>query len=228
MATTLLNLSTRARERADMTNSQFIDTSELTNYINMGMLELYDALIQANEDYFTTSTTLTVSAGTNTAALPATFYKLRGLDYLLNGAYVNVPLFNFQDRNRASTKNIWDAGIGDGRRYRVFADNILIQDIDNAAGTYRAWYVPSLAPLVNNTDTLPTTLSKFGWDEYIVLFAAERMLNKEESDTADIKNQKNSLLARIVEMSANRQLEQSEQIADNQSWIPYNGGWNGY
>lgn len=228
MATTLLNLQTRARERADMVNSQFISDAELNTYINMGMLELYDMLVQANEDYFTTSTNLTISAGSNTAALPATFYKLRGLDFSLNGSYVNVPLFNFQDRNRASSRNIWSNLLGDGRRYRVFADNIMIQDIDNAAGSYRAWYIPSLSYLVNTSDTLPASLSKFGWDEYIVLFAAERMLSKEESDTAEVRAQRGELANRITAMSTDRQVDQSEQIADVQSNRPLGSSWYDY
>jgi len=228
MTTTLLSLRTRARERADMVNSQFIGDGELTTYINMGMLELYDMLVHANEDYFTTSTTLTISAGANTAALPASFYKLRGLDYLLNGSYVNVPLFNFQDRNRASSRNIWSNLLGDGRRYRVFADNILIQDIDNAAGTYRAWYIPALSYLVNTTDILPSSLSKFGWDEYIVLFAAERMLSKEESDTAEVRAQRSELANRITMLATDRQLDQSEQISDVQSNRPLGSSWYDY
>lgn len=228
MTTTLLNLQTRARERADMTNSQFIGDAELNTYINMGMLELYDLLVQANEDYFTTSTNLTISAGANTAALPASFYKLRGLDYSLNGSYVNVPLFNFQDRNRASSRNIWSSVLGDGRRYRVFADSIMIQDIDNAAGSYRAWYIPALAYLVNTTDTLPASLSKFGWDEYIVLFAAERMLSKEESDTAEVRGQRGELANRITIMATDRQVDQSEQIADVQSNRPLGSSWYDY
>ncbi len=216
MATTLQNLIDRARSRADMINSDFVDdTTELTPWANAGLMELYDLVVRSFEDYFTTSTTSTITTG-NTISLPATFYKLRALDYSLNGSYVNVPLFNFQDRNKVNNGLNWNRTNGDGRAYRIMADNILIQNAASAAGTYQIWYVPSLTPLSALSDAIPTNLSKFGWDEYIVLYMAERMLSKEESSIADVNNARGELVGRISAMAADRQIEQPETIADTQ------------
>ena len=55
---TLTELRTLTRQRADMENSQFVDDTELTRYLNNSWGELYNLIGENfNEDYFTTSST---------------------------------------------------------------------------------------------------------------------------------------------------------------------------
>lgn len=222
MASTLLQLRTRARQRADMVNSTFVTDAELTGYINLGFSELYDIVVSAFEDYFTTSTTFTVSSG-NTYTLPATFYKLRGLDFSVNGAYQACREFSFNERNDTGLDAAWRTS--SPRAYRVFADTLMLQPSLAATGDYKLWYVPSPTFLVGDTTTVPESLSKFGWDEYIVLYAAERMLDKEETATTTIQAERAQIANRVTQMAANRQVSQSSTIQDvTNSWIN-EGGW---
>ena len=97
---TLSELRTLALQRADKENSRFISTAEANNYINLAYGELYDLLVSQFADYYSTTVNFTLS-GTNTYALPADFYKIRGLDYLISANnYVTVFPFNFNERNR--------------------------------------------------------------------------------------------------------------------------------
>lgn len=226
MAVTLTNLRDSARNLADMTGSQFISDSELDAYINTGLFELYDLVVRAFEDYFTTSTSLTISSG-NTASLPADFYKARAVDYSLNGAWTTVKLFNFVNRNNFNQVSFLNQTPDSGRRYRILGDTLFIQNTDNATGTYRLWYVPAPTALSSGSDTIPTSLAKFGWSEYIALYAAERMLSKEESDIKDIKARRQEIAQRITQMAADRQIEQSETISDSQPTL-FNTGWYEY
>lgn len=229
MATTLLNLRDRARSRADMEDSSFVSDPELDAWINQGYMELYDIVVSAFEDYFTTSTTFTISSG-NTQALPATFYKLRGLDLNNNGKYVNCREFNFADRNDIGNRFAWLSYYAPARSYRIMGDQLIILPEDNASGSYKLWFVPAATLLVNTSDTIPASLSKFGWDEYIVLYAAERMLSKEESGVTDVVRERAEIANRITQMAANRQVDQSETVQDVADWSPYmpGGWWNGY
>lgn len=222
MATTLLQLRTRARQRADMVNSTFVTDAELTNLINLGLSELYDIVVSAFEDYFTISSTFTVASG-NTYTLPTNFYKLRGLDFSVNGSYQGCREFNFNDRNNSSQDLSWMNNNVSARSYRVMADTLLLQPTNSATGSYRLWYVPSPTFLVADADLVPESLSKFGWDEYIVLWAAERMLSKEESPITDVANERQQIAGRITAMAANRQVDQSSTISDVQgSYMMYN------
>jgi hypothetical protein len=215
-STTLLELRTRARQRADMVSSTFVSDAELTIYVNQGLFELYDQVVASFEDYFTTSTTLTVSSG-STVALPSDFYKLRGLDYNTGGSvYVPVRMFNFMNRNLRQSDPYYYTG-GTSREYRIMGTNIQFIPEDGATGSYRLWYVPAATELVGDNDLIQTSLANFGWDEYIVLFAAERMLAKEESDISEVKAQRLEIANRIVRMAANRDVNQTERVTDTQN-----------
>lgn len=220
--TTLADLRLRAQRRADMEDSTFISTTEWTDYINQGMNELYDLLISAYEDYFTTSTTLTINSGANTVSLPATFYKLRGLDYQVDSnTWRTLRWFQFNDRNVGSNRSSW----GRDRSYQIIGDTIEVVPENVASGTYRLWYAPGPTQLSADGDSIPTAMSKFGWDEYIALYAAERALVKEESDVQMILVAKEALRSRIMKMSANRQIDQSETVQDVQG-VTWLRGWN--
>jgi hypothetical protein len=215
MAVTLTNLTDRAKQVADLVDSAFVSSTEWTTWINGGLKELYDIVVAANEDYFTTSTTATITAGNSSASLPSTFYKLRGVDYQLSSDnYINVPLFSFQDRNRSVEFLHSSQGNDPTRRYRVILDSLHVTPADKAPGTYRVWYVPSVTELSAGGDSISTTFSKFGWEEYIVLYAAIKALVKQEQDVRDLSAQKAELAQRIILMSTNRNSDQPERITN--------------
>lgn len=216
MTVSLTQLTTRSKQLADMVGSSFVGSTEWTDYINSGYGELYDLIVASFEDYFTTTASSTITTG-NTFSLPSAFYKIRGLDYLVGTQYVNCTQFNFNDRNTQSTWKSPALYNQSGRQYRIVADTVYIVPADQAAGTYQVWYVPALTPLSAGGDLLPTSLTKFGWEEYICLYAAERALNKQESDVTVISKQRAELAARIVKMAENRNIDQPERITDLQS-----------
>lgn len=214
MAVTLTNLTDRAKQMADLVGSSFVSSTEWTTWINSGLMELYDIVVGAYEDYFTVSTTSTITSGSS-FALPAAFYKLRGVDYQLTSSdYMNVPQFNFNERNRQIEWAYSARGNDSIRRYRVIADTLEITPSDRASGTYRLWYIPAVTALSSGSDAIPTTLSKAGWEEYIVLYAAIKAKLKGEEDASDMTNQLAALSQRIVSMSANRNADQPERITD--------------
>lgn len=223
--TTLSDLRLRARQRADMVNSQFVTDAELDTYINNGLLELYDLVVNAFEDYFTLNTNFTVSSG-DTYTLPDNFYKLRGLDFSVNGTWSACREFEFNDRNKSQSGVNALLSPASLRSYRILGDTILLQPSQSATGLYRLWYVPALTALSTGTDTIHKSLSKFGWDEYVVLWAAERMLSKEESSVTDVRQERGELTSRITEMAKNRQVDQSGTIQDvSNSWTT-GRGWD--
>ncbi len=211
--TTLLELRTRARQRADQVGSTFCSDAELTTWANLGLAELYDQVVGAFEDYFITTTSLVVSSG-NTVALPLDFYKLRGLDYSDNGRFHALREFGFAERNTTQDGATFLYNYGRDRKYRILGENLMLLPESNAAGTYRLFYVPAPTLLTVDASIIPTALSKFGWDEYIVLYMAERMLSKEESSITDVVRQRGEIAGRITAMAANRQVDQSETIQD--------------
>lgn len=210
---TLAQLRTRCRELSDMENSTFVSDSEILSYINASYAELYDLLVSRNEDYYTTSTNLTISSG-NTVALPTDFYKNRGVDIRLDSSgnsWSAVPKFNFNNRN---TRNANVSKLLSGQfnvSYRIVGSDLHITPTDNATGTYRLWYIPVYTPLSADGDTVDGIS---GWEEYIVVDVAMKMLSKEESSINHLVMMKKGLIDRIEAMAQNRDMDQPETVSD--------------
>ncbi len=222
MAATLATLRTRSRQDADMVNSAFISDAELLSMLNASYQELYDLLIDTHEDHFITSAAFTLSSGdAGVYALPADFLKLRGLDYLHGSDYLTVLPFNWANRNAFSGISTWPdvAGIA----YRLMGTNLRIEPNTHATGTYRLWYVPSLTLLAVDADVVNTVITRAGWEEYLVVDAAIKMKQKEESDVAVLSGQKAALIRRINAAAANRDADQPLTVTDTRSMGYYGG-----
>lgn len=217
MATTLAQLKTRSRERVDKENSTYISDSELTSYINASYAELYDLLIESYEDYFITGPTsfsLTTSDA-GVSALPSDFYKLKGIDYQSGGDFLALHTYNWNERNSRNRQNRLNRNRDYIRTYRIIGDNVRIEPDDNAVGDYRIWYVPAFTALSSDSDVVNSTITRNNWEEYIVIDAGIKMLNKEESNATHLEREKKNMTGRIIRMASERDIDQPERITNS-------------
>lgn len=213
MAETLSSLRTRVRDRADMKNSNFVEDSELNQYINSSYQELYDILVSSFEDYYTLPVVpFTIASGSNYYDLPSDFYKLRGVDSSLDGSnFYTMQPFDFANRNNF-TQGLGVLTNGNYRKqYRVVGSRLYFTPEDDASGDYRMWYIPSTTVLSADSSTLDGIN---GWEEYIVVDAARKCLAKEESDTRMLIAEKEALRQRIINMAARRDAGMPKSITD--------------
>lgn len=237
----LSDLRMAVRQRADMVSSQFVTDDELNSYINQSYFELYDILIQKyGDDYFVappltfftdgTSQFYPLPDGVNYSAAPA-LYKFYGLDLGLSNtqdSFATIRPFTFAERNRYAVPNFQSFYGVTNMRYRLNGNNLLLTPIPSQGQRLRLWYLPRLNQLINDTD-LVDGIS--GWTEYIIIDAAIKCLQKEESDTSVLMNQKSAMLYRIEAAAENRDAGSSATVADVQGqndWWGINGsGWGG-
>jgi hypothetical protein len=206
---TLLQLRTRARERADMVNSSFVTDTELTGYINSSYQEFYDLLTNAVEDYNISTSSFTIASG-NTQAAPSDFYKVRGIDDMTDPSNpLPVRLFNFNERNDYSQRTLLPYRLSTVS-YRILGSNLTFLPDTQAQRPYKLWYVPIATPLVLDADT---AAGINGWLEYVVVDAAIKMLIKEESDTKVLYRVKKDLIDRIEAMRTKRDQSLPEKIS---------------
>lgn len=212
VTTTLLQLKTQARQRADMQSSDYISDDELVSYINNSVAELHDLLVATyGPDYFVENYSFATIANQESYVLPSNFYKLKGVDALLSGNhYFSLRPFNFNERNK-NQDTAWGLLSGPSIRYRLLGNTLRFTPAPEGSYQIRMWYIPLPTPLVLDTDIYNDINS---YAEYVVVDAAIKMLQKEESDVQVLMAQKMDLRKRIENMAQNRDAEQPESISD--------------
>lgn len=218
MSVTLSELMEHSRSRADMEVSGFVDDAELISYINHSIAELHDILIQTyGADYKVKKVSFSLTNQQDTYDLSTIctdddFYKLLGIDAKLNYSdWTTLSPFNFNERNRFQHFSVSTYLGITNFRYRLSGNNLLFAPIPDSAIPIRVWYIPEAPKLVNLTDTLDDLNA---YDEYIIVDVAIKMLQKEESDTSVLLEQKKALKRRIEEAAQNRDAGKSESVSD--------------
>lgn len=237
MATTmtLLELRNASRQRSDMVNSQFVSDAELNSYINQSYFELYDILVGAyGENYYVAPPYLITTDGVNQFfSLPADFYKALGVDVQVsspvsNNAFWTLKEFSFAERNKYAVPNTQLYFGITNLRYRIQGDQLWLNPLPQANQVIRLFYIPRMTTLASDTDTVQGVS---GWTEYIIIDAAIKCLQKEESDVSVLMAQKQAMLQRIEAMAQNRDAGMPSTVADAQSsnsFYPYSGAWGSF
>lgn len=225
----LAQLRQMSQQRADRVNSNFVTLPEWNSYINQSAFELYDLLLTTYEDFYFANAYQFQTDGTNNQyALPQDFDKLLGVDLGLganNNAWVTVHKFDFIQRNRYVYPNITSTFLGVfNMRYRLMGNKLFFIPTPSANQYVRVWYVPRMTQLLQDTDILDTVS---GWSEYIVVDAAIKALQKEESDVSVLMAQKQALIKRIEESAMNRDEGEPDTISATRGPGSRDGNWGG-
>lgn len=235
----LSELITATRQRADMVNSQFVSDSEVTSYINQSYFELYDLLIQKFGDNYYVAPQLTITTdGVNSQfALPdgslysnaPAFYKMLGVDLVLNtnvpSSAVRLEQFDFNNRNDYGFPNVQAFGGASNLRYRINGSKIWFSPLPSANQSIGLWYIPRMTTLSTGTDAVDGVS---GWTEYIIIDAAIKCLQKEESDVSVLAVQKGEMIKRIEAAAENRDAGSPPTVADvvgAYPWLRTGSGW---
>ena len=223
---TLSELRTRARRRADAVGNDFFADAEVNDYINIGLGELHDLLVSKYEDYYVSSVSFTLTSGTSTYAFSAIslsdFYKLLGVDAVQGNDTVRIKRFNFADRNRyqAAVSVYSSKGYAD-YEYAIRGESIEFIPEPTSTDSIKIWYVPSCTKLTSDGATVSSSI-ELNWEEYAVLVAAIKMRQKEETSTAALERDLERITARIEEASRNRDTAEPFGITDETSGVaPY-------
>lgn len=223
---TLAQLKTRARQKADMENSSFIQDPELINYINESYFNWYDLVVEAFEDYYLSDEPfeITLEKGENTIDLPADFYKLAGLDKSVSSPSSNqfYPLRKTLWRGRNQTENRFSYyGLQPTVTYRIFKDRIQLTPKDAADGLYKLFYIPLATPLVDDLDAIDTYN---GFENLLIIDTAIKMLAKEESDPSLLLMERQRLEIKMKDMLIDRDINNGERVEETNSSLGDN--WN--
>lgn len=213
--------------RADMINTQFISLPEANSYISNSYKELYDILAQKfGDEYFSSSTyVFNTISGQQLYPLPNDFFKSTLVEITLNPsdptAWVTLKRYNKIQQNLLNFPNVYTYWGFTNLRYRFTGNYIEIVPVTIGNQTIRIWYAPRSNILMQDTDILDGIS---GWEDYVILDAARKMLLKQEQDTAELVNEKAAMIQRIEAAAENRDIAEPDTVSDSRR---RNFGWGG-
>jgi hypothetical protein len=205
------DLRTRARRRADMENSSFVSDAEIQDYLNSSISELHDFMVKSYEDYFVSEQTYNAPIATGGANLPDDFYKALGVDYNSGGITSTLRAYSFTERNIYNTPYAAIDRLAEPM-YKVEGSKITLIPTNSQSGTITLYYVPLPTQFSSTVTEIETIIP--GYEEYVVVATAIRMLMKEESDTRQLELEKNQLASRIIRALSPRDTSGSFAIRD--------------
>lgn len=202
------DLIVSARRRANMENTQFVTDAEVITYLDQANRKFYNLLVTEFENWFVSDTTFPTVDGQKEYDLPTDFYKLLGVDLEdASGRAFTLRPFELNERNR-----IVHTWIGKPVRYILKGSKIvLVPTPSGAAQTIRLLYVPSPVAITSSAQTIEVFN---GFDEYIALDAAIRMLMKEESDTALLERERAYMEQQIIDLMRGRDAGFPKRVTD--------------
>ena len=182
---TLAEIRDRVRERTDKVGSTFLTDTEINKLISGSYARLYTRIVKAGVSAFEKTQTIVTAGLAASYAVPADYAATLRVDYQNNAGPVRwwtLPESTMQDQPRYESilSPQWAQAfrvVGDGT---VGGDKVYLLPIPPNGQTYRHVYVPAPRALTVDGDTLDGV---FGFEEWIVMDAAIKVLSKEGGDT---------------------------------------------
>lgn len=190
---TLLQLRTRSLRRADMATTGFVTASEVNDLINDEWPEVHRLLVQEGPpDWFSSTASITTTAGTIAYALPADCYQPTCL-YALNTNGPPRPILPSSD----------------------FAIAGMVAP--QAVYSLTLEYVPAPTVLANDGDTIDGIA---GFDALVTARVARRLFAKAKKDTSQIEGEIGQLTQSLMRGGRHTQGPRYVTDVESDSWLP--------
>jgi hypothetical protein len=208
MATiTLSAIRDIVRFRGSFENSQKFTTARLNVEINAAYAELYELIADSNEGYFDTTATAATVAAQDYVDLPATFWRLRGVDILVGGRYYELDQIGIAERNRYQSTS------GRPCAYRTAAGGargrIILYPTPTGVDTLRITYTPTVTALSADGDTIEAYND---WSDYVCAATLLRLYQREERPLGEQQQEVARITARIIKATAQRRAAEPELL----------------
>jgi hypothetical protein len=194
---TLAGLRKRALDRADKSQENFPHIQRLNDALNSSYSRLWSILANAGGGELLAEQ---IGSDITTVALTE-LYALTPLP---------LKILRVMERNSPD----------DWRRMRLL-DYDDLPHLSSVQGqqTVRVIGVSQVTTLDEDTDAIDARIPT-GWEQYIVLDGAQYLLDKEESDTRSVKEERELLKAEIIDTMEPRDLGEADSIRDINRWRP--------
>lgn len=225
---TLLQLRTEARQRADMEGDTHVSDAEFTRFINQSTAALHALMVDFDEAYFMLRFTYTTTPGvnyvilnTNLAEPPATnyldVYKVLHVAANINGWQRSLARWTPETRTLYENASTWGVqALPVSYRLSIIQSGfhaLYLSPTPDGVYTLTVDLVQSITDLVSDSDVF---WFGDGWEEWVVLDAAIKALTKEESSITDLVQERDRVLVRIQAQMRTPDLDHPGTVRDTE------------
>jgi hypothetical protein len=168
-------------------------------------------MVKSYEDYFVSEQTYNAPLATGGANLPDDFYKALGVDYESGGITSTLKAYSFTERNVYNTPYAVIDRLAEPM-YKIEGTKIKLIPGNSQSGTITLHYVPLATQFSSTVTEIENVIP--GYEEYVVVATAIRMLMKEESDVSVLERERQQLASRIIRAISPRDVSGSFAIRD--------------
>lgn len=205
---TLAQLREDVRQRADFPafgSETFVTTDTVNRWINQSVRRFVGLLVRSyGASYYAASSSFATAPGVDSYALPSDMYQLLAVRMDAPGhGRREVPRASMGDIDRTQDpRGLMPEAVP---AYRLLGNRIHITPTPDTARAFTIHYVPTLvvfdslsAPAVDLASDTHFIDGVNGWEEWIVLDAAMKCLQKEESDISALLREQKDIEQEIV------------------------------
>lgn len=221
----LSELKAAVRSLADQPVGGIITDEELVRFINQGAGKLYRQLCAKWQNDFVTSAQLTASV--DHVALPTDFHVLLRAECLVGGAWLTMHSFGWEDAGTPAPYSFVNT-YNTAQSYQRRGTDLYLRPSPAPYPTVRIFYIPNTwaktaggvakAKLEDPTDTIEGVI---GFEELIVIEAAIKCLQKEESSVTDLVRERERLYQLVESEADNRDVGAPRVAQDTRGWGDY-------
>lgn len=192
-----------ALDLVEMTGSGFAVAARTKRWANQALSNIHYRLADGDNDWFSNTVDITISAGTAEYGLPngtlyssaPQFYKARGVWLKYNDYIYPLPKWHMQERHG------WNAN-GPETGGTVQLDYIKVFQEINPSGNWNVLTVDTQYPP--------------GWEDYAVCFVARRLAIRDENyeRAAELKSERDSALMQVLQSLGPRDVGMPDRVQD--------------
>lgn len=198
-------------------SSSFLEDSEMIDWYNWAQMETQNKLVQTFENWFVTSTAISIVAGTEEYSMPSGCLKILRVEDIKNPDNpIEIPPMSFNDKDR----NYWNTIIGRSSsvselgNYAIKGNRIVFRPKPTFSNTQgvKVYYERRVDTIISATDS---SIIPQEYHELIMWGVVENGLIKMEA-TAEAMSmvlaRRNRLVQDLIITGENRQIQRSRTV----------------
>ncbi len=198
----LQTLRSDIRFRGDYQNVRKFPNADVNKEIQRSFGEFYAIVDSTHEGYWDTEGTVATVASQRFIALPATTWRVKGVDILDGSDYIELRQVNVADRNKYSSTS--DMPLA----YRLSSRGVELFPTPNTAYTLRVTYTP-VAPALQEAVAVEWYN---GWEEYVIESTLQKLDRREGKPLGERDREIERLEKRIRSEATERKQQEPEYL----------------